>query len=406
MNRKEVDYMFKKDTKKDSLDVQKINEGVLLLNKMLKVLFFVLIVVAIMIITYVIKEWKILVFLKILFKILSPLFIGIVIAWLFNPIVKFLTKHKVNRVLATIIVYSVFLTILVVILVNSVPVLTNQLNDFINIVPTITENLNEIVDKLLKFLEPLLNENMSEVKQEVYSAIIQIGKDITVEFPDKVIGFVTNLISGLGTFVVGLFIGLYMLFDFDNVSRIFISILPNKAKEDARNLIDVSNKTLVNYIQGILFTMTLVFIGNAIGFSIGGLKASILFALFCGVTNAIPYVGPYIGGIPAVIVGFTQSVPTGIIVLVSLVVVQLLDNVIFTPLVQSKGLKLHPVTIIIGLLVFGQFFGILGMILAVPCIAVIKTIFSYFNEKYEFIKINNQINDEVKMKEKVENAKN
>ena len=398
--------MFKKDTKKDSLDVQKINEGVLLLNKMLKVLFFVLIVVAIMIITYVIKEWKILVFLKILFKILSPLFIGIVIAWLFNPIVKFLTKHKVNRVLATIIVYSVFLTILVVILVNSVPVLTNQLNDFINIVPTITENLNEIVDKLLKFLEPLLNENMSEVKQEVYSAIIQIGKDITVEFPDKVIGFVTNLISGLGTFVVGLFIGLYMLFDFDNVSRIFISILPNKAKEDARNLIDVSNKTLVNYIQGILFTMTLVFIGNAIGFSIGGLKASILFALFCGVTNAIPYVGPYIGGIPAVIVGFTQSVPTGIIVLVSLVVVQLLDNVIFTPLVQSKGLKLHPVTIIIGLLVFGQFFGILGMILAVPCIAVIKTIFSYFNEKYEFIKINNQINDEVKMKEKVENAKN
>lgn len=398
--------MFKKDTKKDSLDVQKINEGVVLLNKMLKVSFFVLIIVAIMIITYVIKEWKILVFIKTLLKILSPLFIGIVIAWLFNPIVKFLTKHKINRVLATIIVYSVFLTILVVILVNSVPVLTNQLNDFINIVPSITRNLNEILDKLLKFLEPLLNENMIEVKQEVYSAIIQVGKDITIGFPDKVIGFVSNLASGLGTFFIGLFIGLYMLFDFDNVSRAFINILPTNAKDDAKNLMDVSNKTLVNYIQGILLTMTLVFIGNSIGFSIGGLKASILFALFCGVTNAIPYVGPYIGGIPAVIVGFTQGVPTGIIVLVSLVVVQLLDNVIFTPLVQSKGLKLHPVTIIIGLLVFGQFFGILGMILAVPCIAVIKTIFSYFNEKYEFIKINKQIDDEVKMKEKVENAKN
>ena len=393
--------MFRKDPKKDSLDVQKINEGVVLLNKMLKVLFVVLIIVAIMIITYVVKEWRILSFLKTLLKILSPFFIGLVIAWLFNPIVKFLTKHKMSRVLSTLIVYSIFLALLVIILVNSVPVLTNQLNDFINIVPTITKNLGDLVNKIFGFLEPLLNNNVESIKQELYSAIIQIGKDITVEFPDKVIGVVTSIISGLGTFVIGLFIGLYLLFDFDNVSRVFISILPNKAKEDAKNLMDVSNKTLVNYIQGILLTMTLVFIGNSIGFSIGGLKASILFALFCGVTNAIPYVGPYIGGIPAVIVGFTQSVPTGIIVLISLVVVQLLDNVIFTPLVQSKGLKLHPVTIIIALLIFGQFFGILGMILAVPCIAVIKTIFSYFNNKYEFIKINKQIDEEIEKGETI-----
>lgn len=387
--------MFRRDTKKDSLDVQKINEGVVLLNKMLKVLFFVLIVVAVMIITYVIKEWNILSFIGTLLKVLAPLFIGIVVAWLFNPIVKLLTKHKVNRFLATILVYVVFLSLLAVILVTSVPMLTDQLNDFINIVPSITKKISVTLDKFVGFLEPLLNENAVQIKEEIYSSIVQIGKDITVEFPDKVIGIVTSIVSGLGTFIIGLFIGLYMLFDFDNVSKVFISILPHRAREDAKNLMDVSNKTLVSYIQGILFTMTLVFIGNAIGFSIGGLKASILFALFCGVTNAIPYVGPYIGGIPAIIVGFTQGLPTGIIVVISVIVVQLLDNVIFTPLVQSKGLKLHPVTIIIALLVFGQFFGILGMVLAVPCIAVIKTIFSYFNDKYEFIKLNEEINEEV-----------
>ena len=179
-----------------------------------------------------------------------------------------------------------------------------------------------------------------------------------------------------------------MLFDFDNVGKVFVSILPNSWKEDARNLLNLSNKTLVSYIQGILLTMTLVFIGNAIGFSISGLKAALLFALFCGVTNAIPYIGPYIGAIPAAIVGFTQGIPVGIMVIISAVVVQLLDNVIFTPLVQSKGLKLHPVTIIIALLVFGKMFGILGMILAVPCIAVIKAILMYFNDKYEIVKLN------------------
>lgn len=392
--------MFRREPKKDSLDVQKINEGVVLLNKMLKILFFVLIVVAVMIITYVAKEWKILSFVGTLIKVLSPLFIGMVVAWLFNPLVKFLTKHKFNRFFASILVYVVFITLLVVILANSVPLLTDQLNDFINIMPTITKNIGNSLDNFVGFLEPLLNENTQQIKEELFTSIIQIGKNITVEFPDKIIGIVTAIVSGLGTFGIGLFIGLYMLLDFDNVSKVFINMLPKKAREDARNLMDVSNKTLVSYIQGMLCTMTLVFIGNSIGFSIAGVEAPILFALFCGVTNVIPYVGPYIGGAPAAIVGFTQSIPTGIIVLISLVVVQLLDNVIFTPLVQSKGLKLHPVTIIIALLVFGQFFGILGMVLAVPCIAVIKTIWTYFNDKYEFIKLNEEIEEEVEEKEK------
>ena len=389
--------MLRRDNKdkKTTLNVEKINEGVVLLNKMLKILFIVLVVGAVMIITYVFKAWKIFDIIKAFFKVLSPLFIGLVIAWLFNPLVTFLTKHKLNRVWATVLVYTLFITLLVVLLINSVPTLTSQINDFINIVPSITKNLTEFVNKIISVFEPMLGNNVGQIKQEIFNSIIQIGKDITVTFPDRIVGIVTSIISGFGTFLLGLFIGLYMLFDFDNVSRIFIKILPNNWKDDARNLMDLSNKTLVSYIQGILITITLVFIGNAIGFSVAGLKAAILFALFCGVTNAIPYIGPYIGAIPAAIVGFTQGVPVGIIVIISAVVVQLLDNTIFTPLVQSKGLKLHPVTIIISLLIFGKLFGILGMILAVPLVAVVKTIFTYFNDKYEFINLNAQIDEEI-----------
>lgn len=390
--------MLKRDQKKKtSLNIEKINEGVDLVNKMLKILFIVLIIAAIMLITYVVKEWRIFTFFKLILSVLSPLFIGIVIAWLFNPIVTFLTKHKFSRVWATILVYALFITVLVLLLINSVPIITNQINDFINIVPSITKNLNQFVDKVLNVLEPVIGNNVSSVKKEIYSSIIQIGKDITIRFPDKIVSIITSIISGFGSFLLGLFIGLYMLFDFDNVSKVFIGILPKRWREDAKNLLDVSNKTLVNYIQGILLTMTLVFVGNLIGFSIGGLKACVLFALFCGVTNAIPYIGPYIGGIPAILVGFTQGITTGIIVLISVIVVQLLDNVIFTPLVQSKGLKLHPVTIIIALIVFGKFFGILGMILAVPIVAVIKTIFTYFNDKYKFIKLNSEIDEEINL---------
>lgn len=392
--------MFKKNSKKDDIDIEKVNESILLLNKILKILFIVLIVVAIMIVTFVFKEWNILGFITILLKVLTPFFIGFIIAWLFNPIVKFLCNHKFNRVWATILVYVIFLIFLSVFVIYSVPTITNQLNEFLSIFPKLSEIATDIIDKVCEFLTPILNEDVENVKTELYNSVIGIAKDITIGLPDKVISLVTSIMSGLGTFLIGLFIGLYMLFDFDNVSKVLINFLPVSWRKDARNLIDVSNQTLINYIQGILLTTTLVWIGNSIGFSIAGLNAALLFAFFCGVTNIIPYVGPYIGGVPAAIVGFSQSIPTGIFVVISLVVVQLLDNVIFTPLVQSKGLKLHPVTIIIALLVFGHFFGIVGMIFAVPLIATFKTIFKYFNDKYEFIKLNEEIEEVIKEKEK------
>ena len=394
--------MFKNKNSNDKIDIERVNESVNLLNRILKIMFVVLIIVAIMIITFVVKEWKVLYFISTLLKILIPLFIGIFIAWLFNPIVKFLTKHKFNRTIATILVYILFIIILSLFIVYSVPVVTNQINEFVNIFPKISESLTITLDKFIKFLEPILGNRTQSIRTELYESIITIGKNITIGLPDKVINIVTSIVSGLGTFLIGLFIGLYMLLDFDNVSKALVNLLPYKLREDARNLMDIANQTLVNYVQGIILTTALVWLGNSIGFSLAGLEAPILFALFCGVTNIIPYVGPYIGGVPAAIVGFTQGTTTGIFVVISLVVVQLLDNVIFTPLVQSKNLKLHPVTIIISLLIFGHFFGILGMVLAVPVIATIKTIFVYFNTKYEFIKLNEEIEEEVSTQSKKE----
>ena len=94
----------------------------------------------------------------------------------------------------------------------------------------------------------------------------------------------------------------------------------------------------------------------------------------------IPYAGPYIGGAPAVIVGFTQGPVTGILTLLTIVVVQFLEGNLLQPVIMSKTTKLHPVTIMLGLLIFGHFFGIIGMVLSTPIIAACKTVALYFNE--------------------------
>lgn len=129
--------------------------------------------------------------------------------------------------------------------------------------------------------------------------------------------------------------------------------------------------------------MLLVFITQSVGLTLAGLEAPILFALFCAVTDIIPYFGPYIGGIPAVIVGFTISPITGICVTISILVVQLLENNFYQPLIMGHTMKLHPVTIMIGLLLFQHFFGIIGMVVATPVIACLKVLLTFINEKLD-----------------------
>jgi len=138
-------------------------------------------------------------------------------------------------------------------------------------------------------------------------------------------------------------------------------------------------------VQGAVIDCSAIFILTSIGLWLVVLKAPALFGFFCGLTNIIPYAGPYIGGAPAVIVGFTQSPTIGILSLVVIALIQFLEGNFLQPFIMSKTTKLHPVTIMLGLLVFGYFFGMLGMIISTPAIAVGKTIFQFFDKKYGII---------------------
>ena len=129
-----------------------------------------------------------------------------------------------------------------------------------------------------------------------------------------------------------------------------------------------------------------VFAICSVVFSLIGLRAPVLFALFCAITNVIPYVGPYIGAVPALIVGFAISPTVGLLTLIAIVIIQFVEGNFLQAMLMSKTTKLHPVTIIMGLLIFGHYWGIIGMVLSTPIIAVLKQIYLFFDEKYDFFK--------------------
>lgn len=371
---------------KNNINKDKANEVLSLTSRILRIAYIVALILGVYVITLILKEWGILVFIFRILKTLSPLFLGILIAWLLDPLVSYLSKKGMRRGIASVLAYLLFLMIIYLIISTMVPMITEQINDFVGTLPNIINTVKDWIDNLFSNLNNNSTYNFTATKLEIFASIEDIGRSITENLPDFFVGVVKGLFSTVGTVSIALIIGFYMLFDFNNISKKFIEILPKKYRDDGSELLTEINTSLRGYVQGVLIDAFIVFLTTSIAFWIIGLKAPLLFGLICGITNIIPYVGPYLGGAPAALVGFTQSTATGIIIIVALCIIQFIDGNIFNPFIMKKAMKLHPVTIIIGLLIFGSLFGILGMILATPLIAIGKLLLIFFDEKYNIFK--------------------
>ena len=195
---------------------------------------------------------------------------------------------------------------------------------------------------------------------------------------------VSSLASGIGKIALSLILGFYILFDFDKVSAGFINLFPKKSRKEVKYLMEQLDDSLFSFVSGTLWLSLLLFVTSLIGFSIIGLNAPVLVTIVCVITNLIPYIGPYMGAAVAGAVGFTQSPLIGILTLVFIAVVQTIDGNVLQPLVMSKKLNLSPITIILSLMIFEYLFGIFGMVIATPVVALLKIIYVFFDEKYNF----------------------
>lgn len=372
------------NNKKEELNYHNLNEVIGLSKKMLKILYTCIILAIIVFIIILFKNLEIFKVLGSILGVISPFFIGLVIAWLLDPAVTYLQKKNVKRSIGTIVVFFVFILILYLLFRIMLPLLYTQLNEFItNSLPTLIKSTGTFIENLFTKLEAT-GFDFTSVETSVYKALENIGVDLTTGLPKAALNVVSTLVSSIGTFGLGLIVGFYLLIDFEGVKKIF-NYIPIKNKEGFNYIIGKLNIAFRSFVQGTLFISLIIMILSSIFYGIIGLPSALLFGLICGITNIIPYIGPWIGGAICVIVGLTVSPVTGILAGVVAFAIQQVDGMILQPLIMSKTMKLHPVTIMIGLLVFGYLFGILGMIFATPIMASIKIIASYYNEKYNLI---------------------
>lgn len=375
------------------IDNKEVNEVVSLTKKILKLLYIVMIVAIVLFGTIILKSLNVWHLLLAFLKVLSPLFIGFVIAWLFNPLVKKLNDKGIPRIWGSLIVYTIFLLFIYVFLRILIPTLYTQINELITVLPAILDKFKTLTNDFIDQIS-ISGIDLTSFKDNLFSGVGDFLVNFTSSLPNSILGILGSLFSGIGTILISLVVGLYMLFDFESIAKHFLKLVPNKNKYEVEVLLMDIGKEVRKTISGTLLVALMVFVCDTIGFAIIGLNAPLLFGVFCGLTDLIPYIGPYIGGAAAVIVGFSQGSITGIAVLIVCVLVQLVENYVLQPVIMSKTTHLHPVTIMIGLLVFGHYFGILGMVVATPCIALLKVIFRFIVKKYDLFK-----DDEVFIKE-------
>ena len=369
--------------KKNNIDTDGLNEIIYLSKNILKLLFIVLIISIVLVAVMLCREIGIFRFIGNVLSVISPLFIGFIVAWLFNPLVNKMTKKGMSRIIASIIVYIIFILFLVVFFRVFIPIIYNELNELIGTIPSIVSDITNFINDIFNKIDDAQGFDINRIKDGILDAITAYGNSISSNLPTTIMNIMGSLFSGLGSIFFGLIIGLYMLFDFDNVTVLFLKLIPSRHQMEIAGLLDKIGVEVRKTVNGTLLVACMVFVCDTIGFSIIGLKSALLFGLFCGITDLIPYIGPWLGTAVATVVGLTQSPLVGLGVLIIAVIVQMVESYVLQPVVMSKATNLHPVTIICGLLIFGHFFGIVGMILATPIMSIIKVIWHFIADKFE-----------------------
>ena len=390
--------MFNKDKDERKVNTKKVNELVITSNRILNILYILFIILLVYVVSLIFKEWGILSFIGKMLSIISPLFIGFLLAWLLNPMVQKLQKRGINRTISVIISYLVLVVGIYLIFAFTIPSLGTQISDILAAVPNIVEDVKGWIDNIFLKLSNLSLQNLDNIKSTFMLKINTFAQDIEKGLPSTAMNIVSALASGIGKILLSLILGFYILFDYDKFKDNFIKLFPKKYREEVKVLASRLSESLFSFVNGTLWLSLLLFVISIIGFSLIGLNAPVLISFICVVTNLIPYIGPYMGAAVAGAIGFAESPLIGTLTLIFILVVQTIDGNLLQPLVMSKKMNLSPITIIISLIVFEYFFGIIGMVIATPVVAILKVIYEFFDEKFGFF----EYADEPEIKRKKE----
>lgn len=317
---------------------------------------------------------------------------GLAFAYFLNPLLVFIErnivkktdnqkKKNIKRGISIAVIYAVVLGFISIFVMNIVPTIVSGLNDFINGLPEYLNNFQNWATDTLRTFNPDLAKNfegyISNFAMNIYN---WIEKEMDMAHVGKT---VTTAVSGSAKTVIrvvfGIVISIYFLFGKEELTKHFkrfiYAVFSRERAETIMNYGKAINKIFFDFIISKLLQAFVIFILGLIILVPFDIPLAPLISLLLALTNMIPYIGPWLGGIPSVLLALVFNPIKGLIVLLFIIGMQIVDNLFIGPKIMSDRVGISPLLVIAGVAIGGTFGGIIGMFIGVPLVAVIKLVF-------------------------------
>ncbi|CAA9501103.1 MAG: Uncharacterized UPF0118 membrane protein [uncultured Rubrobacteraceae bacterium] len=298
-------------------------------------------------------------------------------------------SHVMPRPLAILVTVLGLLGLVALALFYLVPLLIQQLRDLVVQVPVIANGVNRLLLDLIAFLDErqlLPSSDPEEFGQRLIDDLFDRAQSLTENVLRGLVGFIPRAF-GFGVALFGvLFVGIYLLVDVRRVKAAYLLIAPRAYRRDARDLWNAFGESLSRYLGGLAAVVVIQGALAASALYLLDVPYAILLGAWVSATAIIPYLGAFIGGIPAVIVAavFEDASPTiestttrVILVLVVYTLIQQFEGNFLTPRIQGNALHVHPILVLLAVIGGGELAGLAGVVFAVPAVAVLRVFFDF-----------------------------
>ena len=291
-------------------------------------------------------------------SVLLGVALAIIIASALDPLVTFLNKWRVHRILGTLIIYLFAILILVLILYKAVPVIVIEINNLLNNLSFSSGSIlgGEYLSNLTRIISERLNS---------FSNLILSGGASLLEIASSFLGGVTLVISVL-------ILSFYLTISRDGVERFLLAIVPQSYETYSVQIFERTKRQIGVWLRSQILLSIIVGLSSWLGLVILGVPYAFLLGVIAAILELIPVVGPIFSGSIAVIVALTQSFDLAIYALILFVVIQQLENHVLIPLFMGRQMGLHPALVIVSLLAGAKLAGVVGMIMAVPVMVFLR----------------------------------
>ncbi|MHB8125133.1 MAG: AI-2E family transporter [Desulfitobacteriaceae bacterium] len=304
-------------------------------------------------------------------RILGPFLLAFGLAYLINPIVEWLEKYRLSRCWAIALTFSCTAIIFALIISFLLPIAYNEIAKLIVILPQSMSQLDGIIQNTRQqFQGSGLPERVALVLDE------HLGNG-EVFLANRLNLFLDNLPEKLGSlspFLLSPVLAIYFLVDWKRMETVFMHLVQQKWRLEWQRLWRDISHVVRSFIRGNLVVAVIVGILIGIGVKLIGMDYALIIGLICGITDLVPYFGPLIGAVPAVLLGLTKSPIMALEVALVILIVQQLEGNVISPKLMGDSVGLHPLWIVFALLAGEQLAGFWGMFLSVPFAAVIRVI--------------------------------